>query len=213
MASCFAFSAVLFTPGLDVSTIREFMELRISLGNFFLFSAFAALWHPLFSAFGLYEDSLLSNAYRKAVDVLKATSIGTCAIVALAVPFKISFVDVQFTLIFWTSVSFLSFCSRLIARALLVRYNSQEDHVRRILIIGANTRSVRLAQRIETEQELGCRLIGFVDDQPYVRRTSKSLATTWLPNTGTVILPLLAASRSRSRAAFARQENSLSCKA
>jgi exopolysaccharide biosynthesis polyprenyl glycosylphosphotransferase len=164
MASCFILSAVLVAPGLDVATIREFMGLRISLGNFILFGAFAVLWHLLFSAFGLYGDSLLWNGYRTAIDVLKATSIGTCAIVALAVPFKISFVDARFLLIFWTSVSFLSFCSRLIARELLVRYNRHEENLRRILIVGANTRAVHLARQIETKQELGCRVIGFIDD-------------------------------------------------
>ena len=164
MMSCFTLAAVLIAPGIDVASIREFMGLRISLGNFILFTAFVALWHLLFSAFGLYEGSLLSNAYRKAIDVLKATSIGTCVIVALAVPFKISFVDARFMLIFWTSVSLLSFCSRLIARELLVRYNRREENLRRILIVGANTRSVSLAEQIETEQEFGCRVIGFVDD-------------------------------------------------
>ncbi len=164
MASCFTLAAVLIAPGLDVATIRAFMELRISVGNFVLFGAFVALWHLLFSAFGLYEDSLLSNAYRRAIDVLKATSIGTCMIVALAVLFKISFVDARFTMIFWTSVSLLSFCIRLIARELLVRHNKEEINLRRILIVGANTRSVNLAQQIDAKKECGCHVIGFVDD-------------------------------------------------
>ena len=164
MVSCFTIAAVLAAPGVDVATIREFMALRISLGNFILFGAFAALWHVLFSAFGLYEDPLFSNSYRKAMDVVKAASIGTCAIVAVAVPFKISFIDARFLLIFWTSVSILSFCSRLVARGMMARYNSQEENRRKILIVGANARSLDLARQIETEQELGCRVIGFVDD-------------------------------------------------
>jgi len=164
MVSCFTLAAVLIAPGLDVATIREFMGLRISLGNFILFTAFVALWHLLFSAFGLYENSLLPIAYRKAIDVLKATSIGTCVIVAIAVPFKISFVDARFMLIFWTSVSLLSFCIRLIARELLVRHNGQETNLRRILIVGANARSVALAQQIGANQECGCHVMGFVDD-------------------------------------------------
>ena len=63
MMSCFTLAAVLIAPGIDVASIREFMGLRISLGNFILFTAFVALWHLLFSAFGLYEDSLLWNGY------------------------------------------------------------------------------------------------------------------------------------------------------
>ena len=164
MFSCFALTAVAITPDLNIATIREFLGLRISVGNFIVLGAFGVLWHVLLAAFRMYEDSLLSNDYRKAIDILKATSIGTCAIAALAMPLKISIIDVRFLMIFWVGVSILTFSGRLIARELLVRYSSQEENLRRILIVGANTRAVRLVRRIETEQELGYRLIGFVDD-------------------------------------------------
>jgi len=64
MVSCFAFAAILIAPSLDVATIREFMGLRISLGNFILFGAFVAFWQLLFSGFGLYENSLVMDAKR-----------------------------------------------------------------------------------------------------------------------------------------------------
>jgi len=64
MVSCFTVSAVFIAPSLDVATIREIMALRVSLGNFILFGSFVALWHLLFSAFGLYADALSSNAWR-----------------------------------------------------------------------------------------------------------------------------------------------------
>ena len=166
MLSCFALTAVAITPGLNIATIGEFLGLRISIGNLIVLGAFGVLWHVLLAAFRMYEDSPLSNDYRRAIDILKATSIGTCAIAALAMPLKISFIDVRFLLIFWVSVSILTFSGRLIARELLVRYSSQEENLRRILIVGANSRAVCLARRIETEQELGYRLIGFIDDTP-----------------------------------------------
>lgn len=164
MVSCFTLAAVLIAPDFDVTTIREFLELRISLGNFVLFGAFVAIWHLLYSAFGLYEDSLRWNGYRKAIDVLKATSIGTCAIVALAVPFEISFIDARFMLIFWTSISITSFCGHLIIRDLLLHHDRKEANLRRVLIVGANTRSVGVAKKMEADPLLSCRLIGFVDD-------------------------------------------------
>ena len=164
MVSCFALSAIPFYSSADVASVNEFMAIRISLGNLVLFCGFVALWHLLYSLFGLYGNALFSNVYRKAFDVVKATSIGTCAIVALAVPFDISFIDARFMLVFWISVSVLSFSSRFIARAMLIRYNRHEAHLHRILIVGANTRSVRLARSIQGDPALGCRVIGFVDD-------------------------------------------------
>jgi exopolysaccharide biosynthesis polyprenyl glycosylphosphotransferase len=164
MAACLALSAVLVDPNFDVEMILAFLEMRIKVANLILLGGLMTVWHLLFSAFALYEDSLLSSAYRKAINIVKATSIGTCVIVALAAPFEISFVDVRFMPVFWISVSFLSFCSRLVARRLLVSYNRREENRRRILIVGANERAVRIARQFETEKELGCRVIGFVDD-------------------------------------------------
>lgn len=164
MTACFGLAALLVAPGLNVDTIREFAELRVSLGNFVLFGIFVALWHLLYSIFGLYERNLQWNSYRKFADVLKATSIGTCAIVALAVPFQISFVDARFVMVFWGSVSLIAFFVRYFLRKLMIRHRNQDANLRRILIVGVNKRSVSLARQLESKQELGCRLIGFIDD-------------------------------------------------
>jgi exopolysaccharide biosynthesis polyprenyl glycosylphosphotransferase len=164
MVSCFTVAAVLIAPGFDVASIREFLQLRISLGNFLLLGAFVAVWYVLYSGFGLYEDSLNWNGLRKATDVLIATSIGTCAIVALAVPFDISFVDARFMLIFWTSVSTIAFGGRLLTRNLLLSRAKKEANLRRILVVGANPRSIEVAKKLEANPLLSSRLVGFVDD-------------------------------------------------
>lgn len=164
MVSCFTLAAVLIAPDLDVATIREFMGIRISLGNFILFGTFVTLWHLLFCAFGLYGNSLHWNGYRKAIDVIKATSIGTCTIVALAVPFEISFIDARFVLAFWSSSSFFSFSGRYVIREILTHLNGQEANRRRVLIIGANNRSMAVARQMVADKEGDCTLIGFVDD-------------------------------------------------
>ena len=70
MASCFTIAAVLVAPGFDVATIREFMALRISLGNFVLLIAFMSAWHVLYTAFGLYQKPLFSDWYGEAKDLL-----------------------------------------------------------------------------------------------------------------------------------------------
>jgi exopolysaccharide biosynthesis polyprenyl glycosylphosphotransferase len=163
MLACFTLAAIVVMPGLDIATIREFLAMRISIGNLMLFGAFVVIWQMLFSAFGLHDNSLLTNDYQKAIDILKATSIGTCAIVALSVPFDVSFINTRFMLIFWASVSISSLVTRLVARAVLARYNQQEQNQRRILIVGANSRSMQLARYIENNRSLGYRVIGFAD--------------------------------------------------
>ena len=92
MVSCFVAAALLLMSSIDSLSIREFLELRISLGNLLLVGLFVALWQMLFSAFGLYQGLLFSNVWTQVTGLVKATSIGTCVIVTLAVVFDISFV-------------------------------------------------------------------------------------------------------------------------
>ena len=164
MVSCFTVATILVAPGVDVATLREFFQLRVSLGNFLLFGIFVAMWHLLYSAVGLYEDPLHWKSDRKPIEVLKATSIGTCAIVALAVPFQISFIDARFVLVFWASVSVTTYFGRLIVRDLLLHRDRKQANHRRVLVVGANERSVAVAKRLEADPHLSCRVVGFIDD-------------------------------------------------
>jgi exopolysaccharide biosynthesis polyprenyl glycosylphosphotransferase len=166
MIACFTFAAVavLTLAGKDIGTIRDILGTRISIGNFLIFAVFPLSWHLLFCAFGLYDDLLLSGVFHKAKDVLKATSIGTCIIVGLAVPFQISFIDTTFMVIFWSSTSLLAFSVRYTLRKMLVRSLENVENRRKVLIVGVNSRSLRLARRLEASNENGCKVIGFVDD-------------------------------------------------
>ena len=72
MLACFALSAIssFIMSGNDVIAASDFLAVRISVANIIVFSAFAILWHVLFSAFGLYQDLLHSSVFKKAKDVL-----------------------------------------------------------------------------------------------------------------------------------------------
>ncbi len=166
MLACFTLSAVvvLALSGKDIGTIRDFLSMRTTIGNGLLFVVFPFIWYLLFCAFGLYDDLLLSSVFRKAKDVLKATSVGTCSIVAVAVPFQISFVDTTFMLIFWGSASLASFGIRFTIRKLMVQYRGRTENLRKVLIVGVNSRAVRLARQMQESKDAGCEIIGFVDD-------------------------------------------------
>ena len=164
MMLCFTAAAFSVSSGLEVTELRSFLELRFSMGNIVLFSGFVVLWPVLFSSFRLYEHIQPSTSYSKAIAIVKATSIGTCAIVAVALPLDISFINVRFVLIFWLGITTLSVCGRLIARELLERFDMHALNSRKILIVGANARSIRLARQIQSRSEFGFELIGFVDE-------------------------------------------------
>ena len=166
MFACFGLSALASSllTGNEVEHIGDFLAMRISVANVMLLTVFPVVWYLLFSALGLYDDLLHSSVSTKAKDVLKATSIGTCIIVALTVPFSISFIDATFMMIFWASVSLMSFGIRYTMRILLLRYRSQEQNLSRVILVGVNSRAVRLARRLESSQDDACRVVGFIDD-------------------------------------------------
>jgi FlaA1/EpsC-like NDP-sugar epimerase len=142
MATCFAFAEIFAMPQQDFASVSSFMSVQIKLSNFVIFGGLAIVWHLLFCAYGLYDDLLLASAYRKAKDVLKATSIGTCLIVLIAAVLSVNFVDARFMVVFWPTVSFLSFGIRYLTRKALVGYYHQEENRRRVLLVGVNTRSM-----------------------------------------------------------------------
>lgn len=164
MGACFILAAVQTAPDLDIATLTEFAALRISIGNVVMFGVILTLWHLLFSAFGLYGDPLRWPAHRIAIEILKATSVGTCAIVLLAFFFDISFVDLRFVVIFWSGTSLLSVLVRVALRAFILRQAGTQSRDRKILIVGANNRSLTLARHLEADRLMRCRIVGFVDD-------------------------------------------------
>jgi exopolysaccharide biosynthesis polyprenyl glycosylphosphotransferase len=164
MGLVFTFAAVLTAPDLDIATLREFAALRISIGNLVLFGAFVTLWHLLLTAVGLYDEPLRWRLDRKAIDILKATSVGTCAIVLLAVLFDVSFVDARFVVLFWGGTSSLSLLARLITRTAILRKAGNQSKRRKTLIVGANNRSLNLARHLDADETMGCNVVGFVDD-------------------------------------------------
>src|SRR5947207_2801655 len=61
-------------------TAAEFFSMRVKIHNFAIFSVFLLIWHLIFSLLGLYASRRLSGRGREVVDVIKATSLGTCVI-------------------------------------------------------------------------------------------------------------------------------------
>jgi len=158
-----ATSAVFYRIG-TVSFV-EFLSMRVKVQNFVVFIAFLALWHIIFTAFGLYYSRRLSGRWAEASDVTKATCLGTLAIFITSMLFSIDVVTPVFMSIFFVLTTVSTISVRLILRFSLAQIRIRGRNLRHMLIVGTNPRAVRFGQKIKTEPGLGYRLIGFVDDQ------------------------------------------------
>jgi exopolysaccharide biosynthesis polyprenyl glycosylphosphotransferase len=145
-------------------SFAHFLSMRVTVQNVAIFLAFVILWHVLFSLFGLYQSRRLSTPWNDMVDVIKASSLGSLAILVASVFLKIGIINASFLAIFWLGSSGLTILTRLVLRHTLERLRLRGRNLRHVLIVGTNPRALEFARKIETKRELGYRIIGFVDD-------------------------------------------------
>jgi len=147
------------------ASFAPFFEMRIKVVNLILLFGFLATWHVIFSALGLYHSKRLASRRSELIDVVKATTLGTLVLAAMALVFSISLVNTTFLFVFWLAVTGPAIVSRLTLRYLLARLRTHHHNLRCMLIVGTNRRAVAFARKIESKPELGYRIVGFADSE------------------------------------------------
>jgi exopolysaccharide biosynthesis polyprenyl glycosylphosphotransferase len=143
----------------------QFLEMRIKLQNFVMFSALLWIWHLIFMTLGLYGSKRLSSRRSEALDAIKATSLSALVLGAFSFILHFRMVTPGFLLIFWGFSTCAAVCIRIAIRTYLRRIRGDGRDLRNMLIVGANQRAIELAKRIRSRPELGYRIIGFADNQ------------------------------------------------
>jgi len=145
--------------------LSDFLSIRIKVSDLVLFLVSLALWHIIFSAFGLYESRRMSRRTTDAVDTVKATTVGVVLIGVAALVFRIGTVSLRFLLVFWATTTAVTVIHRVLLRFVLEGIRLRGRNLRTMLIVGTNSRALEFASRIEASSELGYRIIGFVDQE------------------------------------------------
>ncbi|MBI1920747.1 MAG: sugar transferase [Geobacter sp.] len=161
---CFFLGALIVDLPLEKVSFARFLSMRVKIQNVMLFGSILLIWHTIFSRFGLYHSKRLSTYRSDAVDIIKATSVGTLAIFVMATLFNIRMANINFLAVLWAVCCVNAVLSRLMLRYVLKRFRVRGRNLRKMLIIGTNYRAVRFATGIEAKPELGYRLAGFVDN-------------------------------------------------
>ena len=162
----FAFGLATLAVQYQTSTIplTELIEMRIKIQNFALFICLLLAWHFMFSLFGLYHSRRFSSRWEEVRDVIKATTLGSLAVLAASVLIRISLINNVFFWVFWAASTLTTILSRLALRYILVKFRLHGRNLRQMLIVGTNPRALKFARNIEAKPELGYRVFGFVDD-------------------------------------------------
>lgn len=150
----------------DIETVRfyQFLFLRIRVVNFALYLALAWCWYGIFWSLGLYHSHRFRSWQSELKDVVQAALWGTLVLLGMGTLFSMALITPTFLMFFWLAASVATLTSRLVLRYVLEELRRRGTWVENLLIIGTNQRAVHFAQKIDNRLELGCRIIGFVDD-------------------------------------------------
>ena len=149
--------------GISEISFTEFLAMRTSVRNFVLFTILVVLWHALFSFLELYESKRLWGQHTESLDVLEATTLSTAALFMVGSLFIPSITGPLFLGLFWSISSGSVLLSRRVLRFILKQIRKRGRNTIQMLIVGTNPRAVMFARELESESELGYRILGFAD--------------------------------------------------
>jgi exopolysaccharide biosynthesis polyprenyl glycosylphosphotransferase len=164
MVCSFFVAAAVTRDGIHIVPLNEYLAIRIEARNVVLFLGMLLLWHYSFSAFSLYRSRRLSSSWQREVgDIAKAVSLGTLAIVAIALVFQIEIITPMFIAAFSMTTFTTTILSRALLRIGLRRIRVAGRNLRYVIIVGTNERAMESARLIESNPQLGYSVVGFVD--------------------------------------------------
>ena len=163
MVSAFALATVAVLQESGGGSFSDFFTMRVKVQNFLIFVIFLLVWYLIFASLGLYESRRFIPRRAEVLDTLKATLLGTFCLGSAAVAFHVRMIDPTFIAVFGVSSGILAVSSRLALKYILEHVRKQGRNLRHVLIVGTNTRAIEFAKKIESNPELGYRIIGFVD--------------------------------------------------
>jgi exopolysaccharide biosynthesis polyprenyl glycosylphosphotransferase len=141
-----------------------FFTYKLSLINFIALLFLIWGWQHLFFKFGLYDPRRFSNIFKESFDIIKAVTIGVLLVGALSVAFGRTNVRQEVLVTFWISCSSLTLIERWLFRQYVIHLRTAGRNLRHVVFVGSNGRAIELAQKILSRDELGYRLLGFVDE-------------------------------------------------
>jgi exopolysaccharide biosynthesis polyprenyl glycosylphosphotransferase len=160
----FLFAASIESATIQSLTFDQFLEMRLKVSNFVMFLGLMTTFYLIFSGFKLYHSRRLDSVRSEIKDLLKASFAVTLELSLFSYLFSFNMVTPLFIASFLFIISTLLITSRLVFRSGLkfLRQKGLNQHT--ILIAGTNARAIQIAKTIISKPQLGCVLLGFVDE-------------------------------------------------
>src|ERR1051325_6180865 len=147
----------------NVGFAFDYLSERIKVSNALVGSALLMIWHLAFAVQGLYLSHRFASHRKELKEIAQAIVI--CSTVLLVGAQVGNWPTINFTtILIFAGVSFgLIAGMRMVLRLNLRRLRKRGYNVKAVLIIGGGARSRRFAGRIQRRQDLGYKLVGYVE--------------------------------------------------
>ena len=149
----------------DGVPFTQFLSIRISILNVIIFIGFVFLWYIVQALSGAYYVRRLTKNPKEIIRNIEITSLGSLVLVVYSVIFNIKMVTPLFLLVFWFMTTAISILSRNVMKFIIKKSWARGINLQNVVIVGTNPRAVRFARNLEQSPELGCRVMGFVDQE------------------------------------------------
>jgi len=155
-----------FSPAQNPTFVVDYLSERVKVANAILGFLLLLSWYAAFAAQGLYVSHRLSSMAEELKEIARAVMISSAALLIAAQlgnwPTINLHTVVGFSLLSFTLIAF----TRGALRVNLRRLRARGHNVKSLVIVGGGARGRRFAAQIKRRQDLGYRLLGYVDTDP-----------------------------------------------
>jgi exopolysaccharide biosynthesis polyprenyl glycosylphosphotransferase len=155
-----------YSPTQSPVFLVDYMSERVKVTNAILGVLLLLLWYGAFAAQDLYLSHRLTSLTRELVEIGRAVGVCAVTLVIAAQMGRWPTINlrtvIEFAIIALTLVAGL----RLLLRFNLRRLRARGHNLKALLIVGGGARGQKFASQIRNRQDLGYKIIGYVDSDP-----------------------------------------------
>ncbi len=155
-----------YSPAGDPGFVIDYLSQRIKVTNAILGVVLIISWHAAFAAQSLYVSHRLSPLRNELKEIARAVVISFLALLAAANLGRWPTINASTAAIFCALSFTLIAAMRIALRLNLRRLRARGHNVKTLVIVGAGARGRRFAAHLKQRQDLGYKLLGYVDSDP-----------------------------------------------
>lgn len=163
IAVCYAFTySFCFAEEISFASL---FSIEFEIKQFIQFVTLLIIWHFIFLYIQLYNTKRIGRWFHEYRDILKCTSLATVALLVFGFFFEAHYLEKPFFILFWCITTATMILGRVALRVILARLRIKGRNQRFVLIVGSGRKAIEFADKVQEKKELGCHVIGFVDDK------------------------------------------------